>query len=101
MKVVLWGLMGLVRLYQLVIARALHLLTGPGSGCRFEPTCSDYMLVSLQRFGPWRGTAMGLRRICRCHPWGGVGFDPVPHAGGMAEGMLEKKGRLGAGDASK
>jgi hypothetical protein len=101
MSVVLRVLVGLVRFYQVVISRALHVLTGPGSGCRFEPTCSDYMLVALQRFGPWRGTALGLRRICRCHPWGGVGFDPVPPADGAVSGLVEKKGGLGARDASK
>jgi putative membrane protein insertion efficiency factor len=101
MSVVLRVLVGLVRFYQVVISQALHVLTGPGSGCRFEPTCSDYMLVALQRFGPWRGTALGLRRICRCHPLGGVGFDPVPPADGAVSGLVEKKGGLGARDASK
>lgn len=100
MRVGVLLLVGLVRFYQLVIARGLHLITGPGSGCRFEPTCSDYMLIALRRHGAARGTSLGLRRICRCNPWGGCGFDPVPeHDGGVGEEQ-KKKGGLGAGDAS-
>ena len=46
--------------------------------CRFEPTCSEYAIVALRRHGPFRGAKLALRRIVRCHPWGGSGFDPVP-----------------------
>lgn len=46
--------------------------------CRFEPTCSAYTLEALRRHGAWRGTGLALRRISRCHPWGGAGHDPVP-----------------------
>ncbi|BDC98462.1 putative membrane protein insertion efficiency factor [Persicobacter psychrovividus] len=46
--------------------------------CRFTPTCSNYMVKAIQVHGPFRGLLLGLRRIGRCHPWGGHGHDPVP-----------------------
>ena len=60
--------------------RAYRLLLSPwvGHGCRFQPTCSVYALEALQRHGAVRGTGLMLRRIGRCHPWGGSGYDPVP-----------------------
>lgn len=46
--------------------------------CRYTPTCSQYALEAVERFGPLKGGALALRRIARCNPWGGSGFDPVP-----------------------
>ena len=46
--------------------------------CRFTPTCATYFLEALDRRGAVAGTALGVRRLCRCHPWGGSGYDPVP-----------------------
>jgi len=46
--------------------------------CRFTPTCSTYALEAVDSFGPAIGGGMALRRLCRCHPWGGMGYDPVP-----------------------
>ena len=60
-----------VRLYQ--AARA-----GRSSPCRFTPSCSEYALEALEAHGALRGTALAARRLARCHPWGGRGFDPVP-----------------------
>jgi uncharacterized protein len=61
----------LVRLYQKVT-------DGRPSPCRFVPTCSNYALDALERHGAARGSALTLRRLFRCHPWGGHGWDPVP-----------------------
>ena len=72
------GLRWLIRGYQQWISPALHALAGPGAGCRYEPTCSQYCLDALETHGLLKGMWLGLRRIGRCHPWGGHGPDPVP-----------------------
>ncbi len=46
--------------------------------CRFTPTCSQYALEALRKHGPFKGLWLAIRRILRCHPWGGSGYDPVP-----------------------
>jgi len=51
-----------------------------GSGCRFEPSCSCYAKTALGRHGLWRGGWLAMRRLIRCHPWGGSGYDPVPRS---------------------
>ena len=48
--------------------------------CRFRPTCSEYMIEAIEIHGVTKGIYLGLRRILRCHPWGGSGYDPVPKA---------------------
>ena len=48
-----------------------------GGHCRYDPTCSQYMLDAVKKYGPWRGGWRGLKRICRCHPWGRFGHDPA------------------------
>ena len=60
--------------------RAYKLTLSPwvGRQCRFLPTCSDYAAQALTLHGPVRGGYLAARRLCRCHPWGGSGFDPVP-----------------------
>lgn len=49
--------------------------------CRYMPSCSEYALEALKLHGPVRGSALTIRRLCRCHPWGGHGYDPVPPQG--------------------
>lgn len=49
-----------------------------GRDCRFLPTCSQYTIEAIRTHGVWSGGLMGIRRIGRCHPWGGGGHDPVP-----------------------
>jgi len=68
----------LIRGYQLLLSPLLELLTGPGGGCRFEPTCSHYFLEACEKHGVLRGSWLGVKRLVRCQPWGGQGFDPVP-----------------------
>lgn len=53
--------------------------------CRFTPTCSRYAETAVRRFGPWRGSWLAVRRLLRCHPWGGRGADPVPLGRRMPE----------------
>src|SRR5687768_16940031 len=64
-------LLALVRAYRAVTA-------GRPSPCRFDPTCSTYALEALDAHGAARGTWLTFRRLLRCHPWGGHGWDPVP-----------------------
>ena len=68
-------LLFLVHLYQ-------GLRAGRPSGCRYVPSCSQYAEEALETRGAWRGTLLTLRRLSRCHPLGGHGFDPVPQAPG-------------------
>ena len=67
-----------VRIYRWVISPLKSCVLGPFARCRFTPTCSEYTLQALKTHGALDGTWLGLKRICRCHPWGGCGHDPVP-----------------------
>ena len=71
-RIAIAPLVGLVRFYQVCISP----LKPPS--CRFIPTCSQYALEALRKYGPFKGSWLALRRILRCHPWGGSGYDPVP-----------------------
>ncbi len=63
--------------------RAYRLLLSPwvGRNCRFMPTCSEYALEALEKHGAWRGSWLTIRRLSRCRPGGGDGYDPVPERG--------------------
>jgi len=64
-------LKALIYIYRLVISPLLR------PRCRFLPTCSQYALDAIDRYGAYKGGILALKRLCRCHPWGGHGFDPV------------------------
>ncbi|MEM9158012.1 MAG: membrane protein insertion efficiency factor YidD [Verrucomicrobiota bacterium] len=70
--------MKLVRLYQIVLSPMKHALMGPGAGCRFQPTCSNYAIGCFRKLPFFRALWLSSKRICSCHPWGGSGYDPVP-----------------------
>ncbi|MBQ4229442.1 MAG: membrane protein insertion efficiency factor YidD [Bacteroidaceae bacterium] len=70
--VVTWLLILFVRIYQ----RFISPLTPPS--CRFTPTCSQYAIEALRKYGPLKGLWLAVKRLLRCHPWGGSGYDPVP-----------------------
>jgi hypothetical protein len=63
-------LIAMIWMYQVTLSPLL------GQACRFEPTCSRYMVESLRKYGLLRGVARGLRRVSRCHPWDPGGYDP-------------------------
>jgi putative membrane protein insertion efficiency factor len=63
-------LIGLIRLYQFTLSPLL------GNACRFEPSCSRYMVEALKKYGLFRGFIKGMRRLSRCHPWHPGGYDP-------------------------
>lgn len=63
-------LVGLVRCYQWLISPWL------GPRCRYQPTCSEYFILAVRKYGAVRGAWRGLLRICRCHPWHPGGYDP-------------------------
>jgi putative membrane protein insertion efficiency factor len=62
----------LIKIYQLVISPWL------GPSCRYTPTCSQYSLEAFKKYGAIKGGWLSIKRIARCHPWGGHGHDPVP-----------------------
>jgi len=71
-------LVGFIRFYRWMISPALKVIFGPGSGCRYTPTCSAYAMEAIGKHGVFKGVFLGGKRICRCHPWGSCGVDPVP-----------------------
>lgn len=62
----------LIRLYQKFLSPLL------GANCRYTPTCSQYGLEAIKKYGAWKGGWLALKRIASCNPWGGHGYDPVP-----------------------
>ena len=71
-KVLIFPAVVLIKFYQVCISP----FTPPS--CRFTPTCSQYAIEALRKHGPLRGLWLAMRRLLRCHPWGGSGYDPVP-----------------------
>ena len=71
-NILIFPLLFLIKFYQMCISPFTP------SACRFTPTCSQYALEALRKHGLFKGSWLALRRILRCHPWGGSGYDPVP-----------------------
>ena len=71
-KLLAWPLLALVQLYRVAFSPWL------GANCRYEPTCSEYAMQALREHGAFKGSWLAAKRIGRCHPWGGSGYDPVP-----------------------
>ena len=71
-KIVIFPFILLIRGYKFIISPIL------GSNCRFIPTCSEYAIDSLKTHGLLKGTFLTIKRIGKCHPWGGHGYDPIP-----------------------
>ncbi|MDG1503730.1 MAG: membrane protein insertion efficiency factor YidD [Flavicella sp.] len=71
-KTIRFPFIALVRLYQIAISPYTN------STCRFQPTCSHYTIGCIQKHGIFKGGILSVKRIVRCHPWGGNGHDPVP-----------------------
>ena len=85
-----------VRLYQWVLSPAKSLLFGPLGRCRFTPSCSEYALEALRRHGALAGSWLAVKRIGRCHPWGGCGHDPVPATKSKVQSLESQVGEGGA-----
>jgi len=67
-----WIFLVIIKLYQWLLSPML------GASCRYNPTCSQYGVEAIKKYGPFKGGWLTLKRIGRCHPWGGHGHDPVP-----------------------
>lgn len=78
---------GALRAYKLTLSPLI------GRQCRYLPTCSEYAAEVLIGHGPWRGSWLAAKRVCRCNPWGGSGYDPPPPPRG---GPLDKTGTASA-----
>jgi hypothetical protein len=72
LKVLAFPFILLIKIYQIFISPLFP------SSCRYTPTCSHYTLEALKKYGLLKGLWLGIKRISRCHPWGGSGYDPVP-----------------------
>ncbi|WP_121939946.1 membrane protein insertion efficiency factor YidD [Eilatimonas milleporae] len=83
------GAVLLIRGYQLVLSPLL------GPNCRFQPTCSQYALEAVRLHGGLKGSWLAIRRVMRCHPWGGHGYDPVTPRGVTGHKKTPKGGHAG------
>ena len=95
MKLLQYILIFLVRLYRWTLSPAKTLLFGPFARCRFTPSCSAYALEALQKHGALAGGRLALKRLCRCHPWGDCGHDPVPERSCRGQGVSGVSGEGG------
>jgi putative membrane protein insertion efficiency factor len=89
-------LLALVRVYRWILSPAKNIVFGPAGRCRFTPSCSEYADEAIRRHGALRGSSMAVRRLCRCHPWGGCGPDPVPTVTALHVGSMPRPGGPGS-----
>tara|TARA_B000000460_G_scaffold206922_1_gene154081 strand:- start:71 stop:319 length:249 start_codon:yes stop_codon:yes gene_type:complete len=71
-KIFIYPLIFIIKIYQFIVSPLI------GQNCRYLPTCSEYAIESLKLHGLLRGSFFAIRRILKCHPFGGHGFDPIP-----------------------
>ncbi|MDD2294069.1 MAG: membrane protein insertion efficiency factor YidD [Bacteroidales bacterium] len=71
-KIAIAPIVLLIKIYQVCISPFTP------AACRFTPTCSAYAMEAIKKYGPFKGGFLSIKRILRCHPWGGSGYDPVP-----------------------
>ena len=71
-KIIIYFLLSAIKFYQFFISPIL------GQNCRYLPTCSEYTIQAIKKFGLIKGSGLSLNRISKCHPWGNHGYDPVP-----------------------
>jgi putative membrane protein insertion efficiency factor len=88
MKLARLPLIGLIRAYQLLVSPFM------APSCRYLPSCSAYASEALERHGVIVGGWLALKRVARCHPWGGMGYDPVPEAAGDDHVRAAREGRF-------
>ena len=72
-KIMAFPFVVLIKFYQYVLSPYLG-----GSKCRYTPSCSQYTMDAIKKYGPIKGIFLGAKRLSRCHPGGGHGYDPVP-----------------------
>tara|TARA_B100000674_G_C37249946_1_gene649674 strand:+ start:82 stop:324 length:243 start_codon:yes stop_codon:yes gene_type:complete len=72
-RIFTFPIIALVKIYQLIISPII------GQNCRYLPTCSEYTIDCLKKFGLIKGLFLSFKRISKCHPWGNHGYDPVPN----------------------
>jgi putative membrane protein insertion efficiency factor len=70
------AVVGVLKFYKKFVSPVFESVFG--KACRFTPTCSEYTIVALEKFGTIKGLVVGLKRVLKCHPWGGSGYDPIP-----------------------
>jgi putative membrane protein insertion efficiency factor len=71
-RIIVYPFLLIIKFYQIIISPLLP------SACRYSPTCSEYTKLSLIKYGIIKGSILSFKRIIKCNPWGGKGFDPVP-----------------------
>src|SRR5260370_27700388 len=86
-RLAMGAVIAMLDLYHLLLAPMLA--AHSGSGCRFEPNCSHYAKIALGHHGLRRGGYLAIRRLARCHPWGGHGYDPVPQIPSLKPGSYQ------------